>query len=214
MANYIFLGGGGFALELYSYMEEENMNVLGYYALEESDDLKGVLPWLGDETKIEEKDLIRDAEYIIAARLTKVRKKMIEFIEKNNLTAGTYISREAYISKTVKLGEGAVIYPRAMLTGNADIGNYIFMDALSIVSHGDVIGKNVVLGPAVTICGDCYIGDNCTFGVNSAVLPGSKIGANTEVAIGTFPGRKVSENSVIISQPGKNFGKGINKNFN
>ena len=96
-------------MELYSYMQDDNKEVIGYYAPEESEDLKGVLPWLGDERKLSEDDILRDVDYLVAARLMKIRLEMIEFIEKNGLNAGSYISSEAYCSKTVKIGKGAII---------------------------------------------------------------------------------------------------------
>lgn len=213
MKEYIFLGGGGFALELYEYMFSDGCKVIGYYALEESEELKGILPWLGNTDLVRDEDLNRNAEYIIAVRLIKYRLKMIDFIEKHGLNAGTFISREAYYSKTAKLGKGVIAFPRAMITGNAITGDYLFIDVLSVISHGDVLGNNIVIGPAVTICGDCTIGDNVTFGVNSAVLPGSVIGSNTEIAIGTFPRHKTPENSSVIGLPGRTISTTMNKNF-
>ena len=106
---------------------------------------------------------------------------MIEFIEKNRLKAGSFIHSQVYKSVAANLGKGVVAFPRAMITGNVKVGDYLFIDGMSVISHGDVIGKNVVIGPAVTICGDCAIGDNVTFGVNSAVLPGTVIGSNSEI---------------------------------
>ena len=82
-----------------------------------------------------------------------------------------------------------------------------------MVSHGDVIGNNVVVGPAATITGDCIIGDNVTFGVNAAVLPGTKIGNNVEIAINSYPQRKVPDNSSVITTPGKRMGTEMNRNF-
>ncbi len=213
MAKYILLGGGGFSLELQSFMKEDGHEVIGYYAIEESPDLKGILPWLGDIDKVDPDSLDREADYIVAVRLLKYRRKMIDFIRKNKLKAGSFIHSEAYRSPAVSLGEGAVIFPRAMMSGNAKVGDFLFIDSLSIISHGDVIGENVVLGPAVTICGDCTVGDNVTFGVNSAVLPGTVIGSNTEIAINTYPPRVVKENSTILTEPGKNIGTIFNKNF-
>ena len=34
MSKYIFLGGGGFALEMYGYMKEDGHEIVGYYAWE------------------------------------------------------------------------------------------------------------------------------------------------------------------------------------
>ena len=213
MEHYILLGGGGFALEMYAYLLEDGYNIKGYYAKEESGSLKGRLHWLGDPDTLKEEEIDKEARYFIAVRLLKYRLEMIEFIEKNGLRVEKFIHKEAFISPAVQIGKGAVIFPRAMLTGNACVGDYFFIDCLSIISHGDEIGDNVVIGPSVTICGDCIVGNNCTFGVNSAVLPGTRIGDNSEIAICTFPGRRVKEGSNIISPPGKNFGHGLNKNF-
>lgn len=214
MSKYIFLGGGGFALEMYGYMKEDGHEIVGYYAWEESEELQGELPWLGDIDKITSNEIIRDAEYIVAVRLLKYREKMIRFINENNLIAGSFIHSQVYKSSAAKLGKGVVAFPRAMITGNVKTGDFLFIDGLSVISHGDVIGNNVVIGPAVTICGDCIIGDNVTFGVNSAVLPGTVIESNCEVSICSYPPKHVKANSTIITQPGKNVGNMFNKNFN
>lgn len=213
MKKYIFLGGGGLALEMYGYMREDGHEVVGYYAWEESKELRGELPWLGDIDKMTPDEIIRDAEYIVAVRLLKYREKMIRFIGDNNLVAGSFIHSQVYRSQAAKLGKGVVAFPRAMITGNAKVGNFLFIDGLSVISHGDVIGSNVVIGPAVTICGDCLIGDNVTFGVNSAVLPGTVIESNCEVAICSYPPKHVKSYSTIVTQPGRNTGIMFNKNF-
>ena len=100
-----------------------------------------------------------------------------------------------------------------MITGNPIVGDFLFMDAFSIISHGDLMGNNIVIGPGVIVTGDSEIGDGVTFGVNSAILPGTKIGNNVEIAINTYPRRRVPDGSSILTPPGKNFGKGLNKNF-
>lgn len=210
---YIFLGGGGFAIELYDYMQNDHMNVIGYYAKENNEELSEMIPWLGDMDTTPYEDFDREAKYILAVRLLKYRYKMIEFMEKMQLEPGTFISSMAYCSKFAKIGKGAVIFPNAMIGGNPVVGNYLFMDIFSAISHGDIIGTNVVIGPGALISGDSTIGNCVTFGTNSAILPGTRIGDNVEIAINTYPKRRVHDNSSIITPPGKNFGIELNKNF-
>lgn len=210
---YILLGGGGFAIELYEYMFSEGKNVIGYYAQEENEELSKYIPWIGDMDKTSYEQFDRDAKYILAIRSIKFRDKVIKFIEDMHLEPGTFVSSKVYYSKLAKIGKGAVVFPNAMITGNPVVGDYLFMDAFSIISHGDVMGNNIVIGPGVIITGDSEIGDGVTFGVNSSILPGSKIGNNVEIAINTYPRRRVPDGSSIIAPPGKSFGKGINKNF-
>lgn len=211
MESYIFLGGGGFAIELFQYMKSDGKNILGYYSMEENSELSEYIPWLGFEKEVKTEDLRKDVQYILAVRELNLRQKLISFIEKNELTAGSFIHSSVYLSEYAKIGKGIVAFPRAMITGNPLIGEYLFIDALAIISHGDVIGKNVVVGPAAIITGDCTIGDNVTFGVNSAILPGTKIGNNVEIAINTYPNRRVAENSTIITPPGKKFGNNLKR---
>lgn len=210
---YIFLGGGGFAIELYEYMQIDNLNVIGYYAQEDNNDLSKIIPWFGDMDTTPYEAFDRNAKYILAVRLIKYRDKMIKFMEKMNLKSGTFISSKAYHSKLAKIGKGAVIFPNAMITGNPIVGDFLFMDVFSVISHGDIMGNNIVIGPGVIITGDSEIGNGVTFGTNSAILPGTKIENNVEIAINTYPRRRVSEGSSILTPPGKNFGKGINKNY-
>lgn len=210
---FIFLGGGGFAIELYEYMQVDNINVIGYYAQEDNEELSKIIPWLGDMDKTPYEEYDREAKYILAVRLIKYRDKMIKFMEEMDLTPGTFISSKAYYSRLARLGKGAVVFPNAMITGNPVVGDYPFMDVFSVISHGDVMGNNIVIGPGVIVTGDSEIGDGVTFGVNSAILPGTKIGNNVEIAINTYPQRRVPDGSSILTPPGKNFGKGLNKNF-
>lgn len=210
---YILLGGGGFAIELYEYMQADKLNVIGYYAQEDNKELSKFITWLGDMDTTPSEKFDREAKYILAVRLIKYRDKIIKFMGEMQLEAGTFISSKAYFSKFATLGKGAVIFPNAMVTGNPSAGDFIFMDAFSIISHGDIMGNNIVIGPGVIITGDSEIGNGVTFGVNSAILPGTKIGDNVEIAINTYPRRHVPDHSSIITPPGKNFGKGLNKNF-
>lgn len=210
---YYFLGGGGFAIELYEYMSAEGKNVIGYFAQENNPELSQYIPWLGDMDNTPYDNFDRKGKYILAIRLIKFRDKVIKFMEDMDLEAGSFISKLAYYSKYAQIGKGAVVFPNAMITGNPVVGDFLFMDAFSIISHGDVMGSNIVIGPGVIITGDSEIGDGVTFGVNSAILPGTVIGSNVEIAINTYPNRRVPDGSSILTPPGKNFGRGLNKNF-
>ena len=199
MAEVALLGGGGLAIELLDYMIAEKKKPVGYYAPMEEDFFKGVLPWLGDEKDAYNKNF----EYIVASGVINIRLKMINFIEHFGLVAGTFTSNKSYISSFSKIGKGAVILPNAMVTGNPIIGEYLFLNMQSAVTHDSIVGNNVVVNPGVHITGHCQIGDNVSFGANSSLLPGTKIGNNSEIAICTFSKKKVGENKIVVSVPGR-----------
>jgi UDP-3-O-[3-hydroxymyristoyl] glucosamine N-acyltransferase len=153
---------------LYVYMHSEGKNIIGYYAQNNEPELSKYIPWIGDVDTVDIEKMDREAQYIVAVRLIKYREKMISFIEKAGLQAGSFISEKVYYSKMAQLGKEVIIFPNAMVTGNPRVGDYLFMDVFSVISHGDVMGNNIVVRPAAIIAGDCIIEDNVTFGVNSA----------------------------------------------
>lgn len=202
MKNIVLLGGGGLAIELLDYMLQENINPIGYYSPEEDKELSKYLKWLGNERQNYNKEYI----YIIASGRIEIRKKMIDFLESHRLKVGSFISKYAYISKFAIIGKGIVATHTAAITGNPIIDDYLFING-SAIGHHAKIGKNVVVGPGVKITGHCQIGNNVSFGANSCLIPGTKIEDNSEIAIGTFPRKRVRCNKIVISKPGDVFDK-------
>ncbi len=196
---YALLGGGGLAIEIAEYMLTEGYSLRGYYDPYEDADFSAILPYLGDERH----EFSRTFCYIIGAGLIQLRSKMISFIETNDLEAGTFISRHAYISSLAKIGKGSVICPQVVVSGNPSIGNYVLMNIFSNISHHGNIGNNVVVGPGARVNGHCTLGNNVSLGANSALIPGTTIGNNIEIGITTFPRKTVRDDVLIVSKHGR-----------
>lgn len=200
MVEYALLGGGGLATEIFDYMTSEDKKVVGYYDLREDEKFSCRLPYLGDEHR---STLNKKIHYIIATGILSLRRKMIKFIEDNDLIAGEFISARAYVSRLATYGKGVLIAPFSVVTGNACLGDYVLMNINSIAAHDTRIGTNVVIGPGTIVTGYCKIGDDVTFGANSALVPDSSIGSNVEIGIGTFPRKVVGDDRLVVTKPGK-----------
>ena len=199
MEEYAILGGGGLALEISDYMLSEGKKVCGYYSPEEDTFLSTLIPYLGDERK----NFNPRLHYIIASGLINIRKKMIDFIESNNLQAGSFISKQARVSKTVSMGKGLVITPFVIVNPSANIGNYVFANTSACIGHNSCVGNNVVVGPGARVNGNCKIGNNVAIGSNSALTQGTVLEDDVEIGILTYPRRKVRAGSFVLSEPGR-----------
>lgn len=195
----VLLGGGGLAIEIAEYMMTEGYILRGYYDPREDADTSAVIPYLGDERR----EFSRKVRYIIGAGLIAIRRKMISFIEGNDLTAATFVSRHAYVSSLAKIGKGAVILPFAVVSGNPKIGDYVLMNCASGVAHHVIIGNNVVLSPGARVNGHCTLGNDVTLGTNAALIPGTTVITGAEIGILTYPRRKVRRKNLILSNPGR-----------
>ncbi|MEM5481098.1 acyltransferase [Pseudoalteromonas fuliginea] len=103
--------------------------------------------------------------------------------------------------------------------GAVYIGEDSFIDARG----GLIIGKNVIFGPRVSILTynhdhkdkswapyspniiekETLIGDHCWFGLNSIILPGTKVGSNCIIGAGSVLNGIYPDNSVIVGNPAK-----------
>ena len=116
-----------------------------------------------------------------------------------------YIDPTAIIIGDVQIGEGASVWPFAVLRG--DEGPVVIGEGSNVQDHAIVhvgsIGKNVTLGHAA-IVNNATVGDNCIIGMNSSILDNAKIGdecivgANAVVIAGTI----VPPRSMIVGVPG------------
>lgn len=197
MEKIVFLGGNGFAIELYEYMKHDGIEVAGYYA-PAPDTMSKYIPYLGDEREGFE----RDCSYVVACGLIGLRKKLISFIDSNELRPYTYISKNAYVSSIAEIGEGASVVPNTVISGDPKIGRFLVMNAFSMIAHQSEVGENVVLSPGVKITGNCKVGDNVLFGSNSALIPGTKIQSDAEIGIGATPKRLVKSGKFVKAPVG------------
>ncbi len=118
----------------------------------------------------------------------------------------TYIDATAVIIGDVQIGEGASIWPLAVLRG--DEGPVAIGEGSNVQDHAVVhvgkIGRNVTLGHAAVV-NNATIGDNCIIGMNSSILNLAQIGdeciigANAVVVAGMI----VPPRSVVVGVPGR-----------
>lgn len=117
-----------------------------------------------------------------------------------------YVDATAVIIGDVEIGEGASIWPYAVLRG--DEGPVVIGEGSNVQDHAVVhvgkIGKNVTIGHAA-IVNSATIGDNCIIGMNSSILNDAQIseecivGANAVV----ISGMVVPPRSVVVGVPGR-----------
>jgi sugar O-acyltransferase (sialic acid O-acetyltransferase NeuD family) len=76
---------------------------------------------------------------------------------------------QAYVARTARIGEGAIVMARAVVDRQARIGEAVVLWPGVIVNHDSSVGVNTFLSPAVVVCGDARIGDHCFIGAAAAI---------------------------------------------
>lgn len=183
--NIILVGGGGFSLEIYSYLLDEiHQNTLADI------EIKGVLDsipdcelcmhhpeikYLGDISLYQ----VEKGDYALIASGNSIQRRKIAAEVKNlNFPLHTYIHSTAYISPSASLGKGVFVGPHGIVSAHSIIEDNVALNVFCGVGHGAKIGPHSVMSPYSVINGDCELGE--------AVFLGSRVTLNPKICVGSF----------------------------
>ncbi|OLS60754.1 gamma carbonic anhydrase family protein [Pseudomonas putida] len=131
--------------------------------------------------------------------------------QRPELHDSVYVAEDATVIGKVALGQGASVWPQAVLRGDNEL---IEIGAGSNVQEGAVlhtdpgfplrVGNDVTIGHQVMLHG-CQIGDGSLIGIQSVILNGAVIGKNCLVGAGSVvpEGKVYPDNSLILGVPAK-----------
>ena len=115
----------------------------------------------------------------------------------------TIIHPTAYVSPTVKLGDGVVIFPNVTITSNVTIGNQVIILSGTVLNHDDVIGDYTCIASGVCVSGAVTVGPSCYLGCNASLIQNITIGEGSLVGIGAVVLRDVRPNTVVVGNPAR-----------
>ncbi|MDO9551564.1 acetyltransferase [Rhodonellum sp.] len=201
----IIIGAGGHAAEITDYLKYSNalnsnaseVEILGYL----DDDFNNYLhyeltfSYLGS---ISEHEVVTDVHYIIGISNLDYRKSIVELFLERGAKFFTYIHPTASISSSAKFGQGVVIAPNVNLGPNAYVGDFSLVNSRVSLGHDSKIGRYNFLSPNVCFSGFTHVGDENLFGINSATIPGIRIGNRNNIMAGMTLDKNIGDEQVVF----------------
>ncbi len=184
----IIIGGGGFGLELYTYISADV--AIGHLPADTS------IGVIDDNPQCEIVRRIPSAEYLgplsdfhpsksdrglIVVGSIGHRKRIASIAKARGLELGRYIHPSAWVAPNATLGDGAVICPNVVVSAYAQVADNVAINVFCGVGHGAFIGEHTVLGPYSVINGDCALGEGCMLGSRATLFPGVSLGRGCTV---------------------------------
>ncbi len=209
MKNLIIIGAGNFGRELFwhatmSVGYGEDFVVKGYIddvynpTVEKYKRLSA--PWLGKITdyKIRENDVFicavgdGDGREAVVKRIINLGGDFINLIHKT-----------AIIQGEVEFGNGIFIGPYTVVGDHVKIGNHVMLNTHSSIGHDAVIGDYSCIMSYVDITGWCDIGEKVFLASGCRMTPKTKIGNNAYVGIGSVVLRRVRAGTKVFGNPAR-----------
>jgi UDP-3-O-[3-hydroxymyristoyl] glucosamine N-acyltransferase len=128
----------------------------------------------------------------------KYRKSFVEQYIEQGARFITLIHPTAYVSPSALIGSGVIIGPMANIGPNVTLGDFTLINSRSSMGHDTHLGKFNFMCPNVCCSGFTTIGDENLFGINSATIPGIKVGDRNKIAAGMVLDKNVGNNEVVF----------------
>jgi len=91
-----------------------------------------------------------------------------------------------------------IIGPNANIGPNVRIGSYTLINSRCSLGHDTVVGECNFISPNVCFSGFTTVGDENLFGINSATIPGVKVGNRNKIAAGMVLDGDIGDDSVVF----------------
>lgn len=201
MKDLIFVGAGGFLLEVIEYVESskncpDDIRIKGFLDDNLGKSHEG-LTHLGsiDSYNIKENDV-----FIITIGNVSHRSKIFDLLKSKGATFYTLIHELAYVSPSAKIGEGSIVSPYSIVNAHADIGNNVAINVHCSVGHESRIGNSSVLSPYAAMNGNSELGAMSFLGTRSTIFPGKRLGDKCTVDSHSVVKVDVDDGMIVTSK--------------
>lgn len=204
MKELIIVGSGGHGAELSDYISY-NERITGVKEFE-------VIGFLDDNPAnyanygfkaplidgVRDHKVHTDCYYLMGIANLQYRRLFVERYTRDGAQFVSLIHHTAFISETAKLGTGVIIGPMANIGPNVLVGDHTLINSRCSLGHDTKVGSYNFISPNVCFSGFTEVGDGNLFGINSATIPGIKVGNNNKIMAGMVLDKNVGNDEVVF----------------
>ncbi|MDQ6960748.1 MAG: acetyltransferase [Mariprofundaceae bacterium] len=168
------------------------------------EELDGTLRWsvlgaVGDAKTLQPEY----ADAVVAVGDADMRLKLIKQLAVESFHLPVLIHPAAWVSPSVRLGEGSVVFAQAAVNADTHIGLGIIVNTGATVDHDCVIGDGVHICPGAHLGGGVSVGRASWIGIGASVIQQIRIGANVTVGAGAVVVADVSDDVTAAGVPAR-----------
>jgi sugar O-acyltransferase (sialic acid O-acetyltransferase NeuD family) len=200
----ILIGFSGHAFVLYGIFTATGKKVMGYCDVAEKENNPFNLPYFGTENSETGLQAIKENGFFIAVGDNRLRKKIQESLQKNNLPPVNAIHPSAIIDASARVAlHGVMIAANVTINPLAKIGTGVICNTGCIIEHECEVGAFAHIGPGTVLCGNVKIGEATFVGANAVIRQGITVGDNVMIGAGAVVVKNVPDNATVMGIPAK-----------
>ena len=200
------IGSGGLAKELISYIVDEKPQRYAIVGVWADDKFNNSLydEFYSGSLEDAAKTLQPGSNVIMSVAKPRTKRDIRKRVDPmNTLNWLTYVHPSSVVSSYAVIGVGCIITPQAIVTSDAKLGDFVFMNTGSVIGHDAVVDDYSTLYPNTEVCGDCKLGTDCVLGIGAFLVPGVALASGTRVGAGSIVWSSFEAPALLVGNPAK-----------
>ncbi len=142
---------------------------------------------------------------ITAVGDNKIRENLVKIVEKSfkKVKWTKIVSKNSFVSKNVKIGDGTLVVSGAVININSEIGKHCIINTSSSIDHDCKIKNFSVVSPGVNLAGNVTIKNFVSIGIGASVKENITIDSNVTIGGKSFVNKNCKANKLYFGVPAK-----------
>jgi sugar O-acyltransferase (sialic acid O-acetyltransferase NeuD family) len=206
MKRLIIVGAGGFGRELYVWAGQHPecgraWTIAGFLddnplALVPFGSFAPVLSLSGHKPSA-------DNLYLVGLGMPELKEKLVAPLVSAGAEFLTFVHPQALVGARVKLGQGVVICPGAILSVDIEVGDFAMVNLNCTIGHDASLGPWTSLSAQCDITGHVRVADRVFMGSRASVIPEKSIGSRAIVGAGAVVCSDVPADVTVVGIPAR-----------
>ena len=203
MEKVLIVGAGGFGRELLAWCRQHPEHGRKWTVVGFLDDTTTTLA--GDVGVVGRiVDYVPQGEKIfLGLGMPAAKRKVVELLRRKGAIFDGFTHPSATVGERISLGIGTIVCPGAVLTSDANLGEFVTVNVCASVGHDAVIGDYSTLSGHCDVTGYAQVGDGVFMGSHAVITPKCKVGDDAVIGAGAVVFTTVRSGTTIVGNPGR-----------
>ncbi|SMO41389.1 acetyltransferase [Fodinibius sediminis] len=150
---------------------------------------------------------MKNAAVVIGIAFPKVKRELLMKLSSNSsLLYPTLIHERAWISQSVTIGKGCIVYPGTTINFRSEIQDFVVINVNCSLGHHTTVGRYSSFAPGVNTGGHTIIEEAVDMGIGVSTLQDIRIGRDSTVGGQSMVIHSVRPNATVAGVPAKIIG--------